>query len=193
MTQNNIRTVLGNNPIVPVVKINHLKEVIPLLDYLKENNFNSIEITLRTACAMDAIKLAKKHCDSSFLVGAGYVIKTEQVTKLLEVGVDFIVLPGIQTDLIDVLNELKIPFLPGVMTPSEIMEALHLGWDTLKFFPAHIAGGIEALKTYAQVFPQVKFCPTGGISVENHHEFLALNNVLSVGGSWVQKKFNNKL
>lgn len=193
MSQNNIRTLLQGNPIVPVVKIEHLKEVIPLLDYLKENNFNSIEITLRTDCAMDAIRLAKEHCDDSFLVGAGSVINKEQIANLLEIGVDFVVLPGIQKDLIEVLEELKIPFLPGVMTPSEIMEALLLGWDTLKFFPAHIAGGIEALKTYSQVFPRVKFCPTGGIGVENHNDFLALDNVLSVGGSWVQKKFNNKL
>tara|TARA_B110000977_G_scaffold191296_1_gene263204 strand:- start:468 stop:1049 length:582 start_codon:yes stop_codon:yes gene_type:complete len=193
MSQNNIRTLLRDNPIVPVVKIDHLKEVIPLLDYLKEHHFNSIEITLRTDCAMDAIRLAKEHCDDSFLVGAGSVIKTEQIRELLDVGVDFIVLPGMQKDLIEVLEELKIPFLPGVMTPSEIMEALRMGWDTLKFFPAHIAGGMEALKTYSQVFPQVKFCPTGGISVENHKDFLALDNVLSVGGSWVQKKFNNKL
>jgi 2-dehydro-3-deoxyphosphogluconate aldolase / (4S)-4-hydroxy-2-oxoglutarate aldolase len=193
MSQNNIRTLLRDNPIVPVVKIDHLKEVIPLLDYLKEHHFNSIEITLRTDCAMDAIRLAKEHCDDSFLVGAGSVIKTEQIKELLDLGIDFIVLPGMQKDLIEVLEEMKIPFLPGVMTPSEIMEALRMGWDTLKFFPAHIAGGMEALKTYSQVFPKVKFCPTGGISVENHKDFLALDNVLSVGGSWVQKKFNNKL
>ena len=193
MSQNNIRTLLRDNPIVPVVKIDHLKEVIPLLDYLKEHHFNSIEITLRTDCAMDAIRLAKEHCDDSFLVGAGSVIKTEQIKELLDLGIDFIVLPGMQKDLIEVLEEMKIPFLPGVMTPSEIMEALRMGWDTLKFFPAHIAGGMEALKTYSQVFPKVKFCPTGGISVENHKDFLALENVLSVGGSWVQKKFNNKL
>jgi 2-dehydro-3-deoxyphosphogluconate aldolase/(4S)-4-hydroxy-2-oxoglutarate aldolase len=100
-------------------------------------------------------------------------------------------LPGVQKDLLGVLNELNIPFLPGVMTPSDIMGALRLGWDTLKFFPAHIAGGIDALKTYSQVFPQVKFCPTGGINYDNHLEFLSLDNVISVGGSWIQKDFKN--
>jgi len=191
MSQNHIRTLLHNNPIIPVVKIESLEEVIPLLDYFKEKNINCIEITLRTECAVDAIKLAKQHCDNSFSIGAGTVINPKQITELVEAGVDFIVLPGVQKDLLSVLNELNIPFLPGVMTPSDIMEALRLGWDTLKFFPAHIAGGIDAIKTYSQVFPQVKFCPTGGISYDNHLEFLALENVISVGGSWVQKDFKN--
>ncbi len=191
MSQNHIRTLLHNNPIIPVVKIESLEEVIPLLDYFKEKNINCIEITLRTECAVDAIKLAKQHCDNSFSIGAGTVINPKQITELVEAGVDFIVLPGVQKDLLSVLNELNIPFLPGVMTPSDIMEALRLGWDTLKFFPAHIAGGIDAIKTYSQVFPQVKFCPTGGIGFDNHLEFLALENVISVGGSWVQKDFKN--
>jgi len=191
MSQNHIRKLLLNNPIVPVVKIQSLEEVIPLLDYLKENNINCIEITLRTDCAIDAIKLAKQHCDDSFFIGAGTVIHPKQITELVEAGVDFIVFPGVQKDLLSVLNELNIPFLPGVMTPSDIMEALRLGWDTLKFFPAHIAGGIDALKTYSQVFPQIKFCPTGGINYDNHLEFLSLDNVISVGGSWIQKDFKN--
>ena len=191
MSQNNIRKLLLNNPIVPVVKIQSLEEVIPLLDYLKENNINCIEITLRTDCAIEAIKLAKQHCDDTFFIGAGTVIYPKQITELIAAGVDFIVLPGIQKDLLGILNEINVPFLPGVMTPSDIMEAIRLGWDTMKFFPAHIAGGIDALKTYSQVFPQVKFCPTGGIGFDNYLEFLSLDNVISVGGSWVQKDFKN--
>ena len=191
MSQNKIRTLLGENPIIPVVKFEDLSEVIPLIDYLQENNYNCIEITLRTECSIDAIKLAKQYCENSFLIGAGSVINSGQISELVDAEIDFIVLPGIQEDLIDVLNKLNIPFLPGVMTPSDIMKALKLGWDTLKFFPAHSAGGIGAIKTYGQVFPHVKFCPTGGISYDNHQEFLALENVISVGGSWIQKNFKN--
>ena len=191
MSQNKIRSLLGDNPVIPVVKFEDINEVIPLIDYLQENNYNCIEITLRTECAIDAIKLAKQYCENSFLIGAGSVINSGQISELVDAEIDFIVLPGIQEDLIDVLNKLNIPFLPGVMTPSDIMKALNLGWDTLKFFPANVAGGIGAIKTYGQLFPHVKFCPTGGISYDNHIEFLALENVISVGGSWIQKNFKN--
>ena len=187
MSQNNIRKLLLDNPIVPVVKFQSLEEVIPLLDYLKEKNINCIEITLRTECAIEAIKLAKQHCGNTFSIGAGTVIHLKQITQLIAAEIDFIVLPGIQKELLGILNEINVPFLPGVMTPSEIMEAIGLGWDTMKFFPAHIAGGLDALKTYSQVFPQVKFCPTGGMSFENYLEFLSLDTLISVGGSWLQK------
>lgn len=191
MSQNKIRTLLGENPIIPVVKFEDLSEVIPLIDYLQENNYNCVEITLRTECSIDAIKLAKQYCNDSFLIGAGSVINSGQIRVLVDAEIDFVVLPGIQENLIDVLNQLNVPFLPGVMTPSDIMKALNLGWDTLKFFPANVAGGIGAIKTYGQLFPHVKFCPTGGISYDNHLEFLALENVISVGGSWIQKNFKN--
>lgn len=187
MSQNNIRTVLEGNPVVPVVKIQSLEEVIPLVTALQDNNINCIEITLRTDCAIDALKLAKQCSNDSFSVGVGTVVNTKQLAQVVDAGVDFIVLPGLNNELIDALKEVRIPFLPGVVTPSEMMACLSLGWDTLKFFPANIAGGLSALKTYSQVFSQIKFCPTGGISKENYPEYLALDNVISVGGSWIQK------
>ena len=188
MSQNKIRNILLHEPIVPVVKINALEEVRPLISFLKEKKINCIEITLRTECAYDAIKLAREYCGDEFKVGAGTLVNSKQLNKLVDIGVDFIVLPGLQKELIGSLKEINIPFLPGVMTPSEIIQAHNLGWDTLKFFPANVAGGIKALKTYLQVFPQLKFCPTGGISKENYLEYLSLENVISVGGSWVQKE-----
>ena len=187
MSQNGIRKLLRDNPVVPVVKIQSLEEVEPLITALQNNNINCIEITLRTDCAIDAIKLAKKCSNDNFSVGVGTVVNTKQLAEVVAAQVDFIVLPGLQKDLVSDLQDIDIPFLPGVVTPSEMMEALRLGWDTLKFFPANIAGGLGALKTYGQVFSQIKFCPTGGITKENYPEYLDLENVISVGGSWIQK------
>jgi 2-dehydro-3-deoxyphosphogluconate aldolase/(4S)-4-hydroxy-2-oxoglutarate aldolase len=191
MSQNGIRKLLLDNPVVPVVKIQSLEEVEPLITALQNNNINCIEITLRTDCAIDAIKLAKKCSNDNFSVGVGTVVNTKQLAELVDAEVDFIVLPGLQKELVSALQDIDIPFLPGVVTPSEMMEALRLGWDTLKFFPANIAGGLSALKTYSQVFPQLKFCPTGGITKDNYPEYLELENVISVGGSWIQNSFKN--
>ena len=187
MSQNGIRKLLRDNPLVPVVKIQSLEEVEPLMTALQNNSINCIEITLRSDFALDAIKLAKKCSNDNFSVGVGTVVNTKQLAEVVDAQVDFIVLPGLQKDLVSALQDIDIPFLPGVVTPSEIMETLRLGWDTLKFFPANIAGGLGALKTYGQVFSQIKFCPTGGITKENYSEYLDLENVISVGGSWIQK------
>lgn len=190
MSQNGIRNLLHNNPLVPVVKIQSLNEVEPLITALQNKNINCIEITLRSDCAIDAIKLAKKCSNDDFSVGVGTVVNTKQLTEVVDSRVDFIVLPGLQKDLVSHLQDIDIPFLPGVVTPSEIMHALGLGWDTLKFFPANISGGLGALKIYGQVFSQIKFCPTGGITKENHTKYLDLENVISVGGSWIQMDLN---
>lgn len=189
MSQNGIRKLLLDNPVVPVVKIQYLEEVEPLIAALQNNSINCIEITLRSDCAMDAIKLAKKCSNENFSVGVGTVVNTKQLAEVVDAQVDFIVLPGLQKDLVSALQDIYIPFLPGVVTPSEMMETLSLGWDTLKFYPANIAGGVSALRTYGQVFSQIKFCPTGGVTKDNHTEYLDLENVISVGGSWIQKEF----
>ena len=94
--------------------------------------------------------------------------------------------PGISTPLVPYLEDSEIAFIPGVATPSDIILGLQLGWDTFKFFPAHIFGGLQALKTYGQVFPQIKFCPTGGITEETYKSYLELENVISIGGSWLK-------
>ena len=188
-SQNGIRDFLKHHPVVPVVKLEQVDEVIPLIKFLDHSGIHCIEITLRSNCALEAIKLAKKHVPSHFKIGVGTVINREQLMAVIDAEVDFIVLPGLNSELVEILQQIQIPFLPGVISPSEIMGALELGWDTLKFFPAHIAGGLKAIKTFGQVFPQVHFCPTGGITKENHKDYLALENVISVGGSWVQKDF----
>ena len=187
--QNGIREFLNQNPVIPVVKIEQLDTVIPLIEFLDKKGIHCIEITLRSNCALESIIRAKKYAPSHFKIGVGTVKDRLQLSNVIDLKVDFIVLPGLNLELVELLKQTQIPFLPGVITPTEIMKSLELGWNTLKFFPANIAGGIDALKTFSQVFPEVSFCPTGGVNKVNYKDYLNLDNVLSVGGSWVQKEF----
>lgn len=185
MAQNNIRELLLDHPIIPVVKIESLAEVIPCINDLISKNIHCIEITLRTKCAIDAIKKAKKHFGNQFAVGVGTVINKTQISAVIDANVDFIVLPGVFPELKEPLEKSNIPFLPGVMTASEIMQGASYGWNTFKLFPANLVGGINGIKTYAKVFPEIKFCPTSGVNKQNYLEFLAEESVISVGGSWL--------
>lgn len=146
-----------------------------------------MEVTLRTEQAMDCIAHLQKKWSKKIDIGVGTLVRSEQIDHVESLGVDFLVSPGLSKDLIERFKTAKTPFLPGVSTPSEIMNAMSCGLNTLKFFPANLFGGLTALKTYAQVFPEVRFCPTGGINESNYRDFLALPNVASVGGSWIVK------
>ena len=183
-----IRKLLAQHPIIPVVNITEVSEVESILNQLRQQGINCIEITLRSDCAMEAIEKATKIKPAGFSVGVGTIVSKSQVEECASLGVEFMVSPGVSEEIAMALNAAKIPFLPGVMTPSEIISNLNRGWDTFKLFPFNLAGGIKALKTYGSVFEQVKFCPTGGISESNFQECLDLENVISVGGSWVMKK-----
>ena len=185
--QNNIEAVLKDNPLIPVVTIESEDQIQSTFDKLRSQGVNCIEITLRTDFAWNAIEIFKKQYSEGFQVGVGTITNVEQVQKCKELNVDFMVSPGLTNKLAQELDKSGIPFLPGVSTPSEIIQAMEYGWKFFKFFPANLFGGIDALKTYGSVFPEVKFCPTGGISESNHKDFLALKNVLSVGGSWLTK------
>jgi len=185
--QNNIEEILLSNPLIPVVTIHKLEEIAPMYERLTKQGINCIEITLRTEFAWEAIALFKSRYKDNFKVGVGTITKPEHIKRCVELEVDFMVSPGLCPSLIDSYQKCGIPFLPGVSTPSEIMHAMELGWRYLKFFPAHLFGGVKALKTYSAVFEEVKFCPTGGVSEENLQTFLELPNVLSVGGSWLAK------
>lgn len=186
MRQNNIRNLLSKHSIIPVVTFNHLDEVKPQLDKLEQQGIHCIEITLRTPISFEAIEEAKRLFSEKMDIGVGTIVSEEQITKAANLGVDFMVSPGISSNLASALEDSGIPFIPGVATPSEIILGLQLGWDTFKFFPAHLFGGLEALKTYGQVFPEVQFCPTGGIKADTYSTYLELKNVISVGGSWLK-------
>ena len=184
--QNNIREVLAKHPIIPVVTFTKLDEVDAKMEVLLRNNVKCIEITLRTPVAYDAIQKVKEDYGDQFTVGMGTVVLEQQIRKAIELQVDFMVSPGLHGGLAEQLMASKIAFIPGVATPSDIITGLQYEWDTFKFFPAFLFGGVEALKTYGQVFPHLKFCPTGGLTKESYLDYLALENVISVGGSWIK-------
>lgn len=190
MKKNKIKLILQNNPLIPVVKFNSMEEIDILMSYLIKNKINIIEVTLRTDISFKAISYIKKKYDK-FIIGAGSVVDKNQILKLMNINIDFIVMPGFDLKLIEILKINSIPFLPGVMTPSEILYAIQNECYYLKFFPANISGGFKILKVYGDIFSNVYFCPTGGINEENYKNFLKLNNVISVGGSWLQKKINS--
>ncbi|MDI7775350.1 bifunctional 4-hydroxy-2-oxoglutarate aldolase/2-dehydro-3-deoxy-phosphogluconate aldolase [Asticcacaulis sp. EMRT-3] len=168
-------------PVLPVMVIPSLDQALPLADALMAGGIKVLEITLRTDCALDAIKLiAKERPDA--VVGAGTVLTPKDAEKAAKAGAKFLVSPGLTKSL---AQQDALPLLPGVATSSEVMKALEWGFTHLKFFPAVPAGGIPYLKGIGGPLPQAKFCPTGGIDVKNAADFLALDNVLCVGGSWV--------
>ncbi len=172
---------------IPVVVIKELSEVDKILPALKANGINFAEITFRTACAKEAIKLAcEKYADMS--IGAGTVINKKQCEEALEAGAEFIVSPGLSVDVAKLCKEKNIPYYPGCVTPTEIMQALELGITTVKFFPANVYGGLSALKALSAPFPQVRFIPTGGVDRSNIDEFLAFDKIAAIGGSFFVKE-----
>ncbi len=177
---------------VPVVVIKELSETDKILTALKNNGINCAEITFRTACAAEAIAYAaKNYPDMS--IGAGTVINAEQCEAALAAGATFIVSPGLSVAVAKICNERNIPYYPGCVTPTEIMQALELGITTVKFFPANVYGGLKALKALAAPFPQVKFIPTGGVDRSNIDEFLAFDKIAAIGGSFFVKEALEKM
>lgn len=177
--------------LIPVVVIKNLDDTEKILTALKKDGINCAEITFRTACAKDAIALAvEKFPDMN--VGAGTVINGRQCVEALNAGAKFIVSPGLSVEVAEICKANDVPYYPGCVTPTEIMQALDLGITTVKFFPANVYGGLKALKALSAPFPQVKFIPTGGVNKENLDEFLAFDKVAAVGGSFFVEEALNK-
>ena len=175
-----------NSKLVPVVVFKTIAEVNPTMDALKAGGITVAEICFRTDCAEEAlIKAIKEYPD--MLIGAGTVINLEQAKKALNAGAKFIVSPGTNEEIIKLCKEKNITYLPGVVTPTEIMKALGYGLTYLKFFPAGVYGGLKAIKALSAAFPQVKFIPTGGVDNNNLKEFLSEKAIFAVGGSWLLK------
>ncbi len=167
---------------IPVVVIKELSETDKILTALKNYGIDCAEITFRTACAEEAIKYAcSKYPEMN--VGAGTVINAEQCEKAIKAGAKFIVSPGLSVSVAQVCKKYEIPYYPGCVTPTEIMQALELGITIVKFFPANVYGGLKAMKALAAPFPQIKFIPTGGVDKNNLEEFLAWDKIYAVGGS----------
>lgn len=167
---------------IPVVVIKELNETDKILTALKNYGINCAEITFRTACAKEAIAYAcEKYPEMN--IGAGTVINAEQCEQALKAGAKFIVSPGLSVEVAKICKLRGVPYYPGCVTPSEIMDALALGLTILKFFPANIYGGLKAMKALSAPFPQIKFIPTGGVDKNNIDEFLAWDKIYAVGGS----------
>ncbi len=172
--------------VIPVVVIKELQDTIPTLKALKEGGINCAEITFRTACAAEAIALGVKEFPD-MNIGAGTVINLAQAKKAIKAGAKFLVSPGLSVDVAKYAVKNNIPYYPGCVTPTEIMLALELGIDIVKFFPANVYGGLKALKALAAPFPQIKFIPTGGVDLTNLKEFLEFDKIYAVGGSFMMK------
>lgn len=177
---------------IPVVVIKDLSETDKIMTALKNSDIMCAEITFRTACAAEAIKYAAEHYPD-MNIGAGTVINAEQCREALKAGAKFIVSPGLSVSVAEVCREAGVPYYPGCVTPTEIMQALDLGIQIVKFFPANVYGGLKALKALSAPFPQVKFIPTGGVDRGNIDEFLAFDKVYAIGGSFFVKEALDKM
>ncbi len=176
-----------NTGIVPVVVLNKAEDAVPLARALLKGGIDFMEITFRTECAAESIALIAKEVPE-MTVGAGTVINLEQAERAVENGAKFIVSPGLDVGVITWAQDRDIPVIPGCVTPTEIMKAISLGLNVVKFFPADVFGGIKAIKALSAPFGQVKFLPTGGVSEANLKDFIENKSVAAIGGSWVCKK-----
>lgn len=172
--------------IIPVVVINDVKDTERILRSLKDGGINCAEITFRTPCAAEAIAVGKK-IFPDMNIGAGTVINKEQCINAIAAGASFIVSPGLSDEVFRECKTAGVPYYPGCVTPTEIMHALSLGINVVKFFPANIYGGLKAIKALSAPFPQVRFIPTGGVDLSNLAEFLSCERVYAVGGSFMMK------
>ena len=183
MADSGIEQIMRLAPVIPVIVIDRVEDAVPMAEALVAGGLKVLEVTMRTPAALDAIAAMKKVPGA--VVGAGTVLDSRMLKDALDAGSEFIVSPGLTHSLGEAAVASGIPFLPGVANASNIMAGLDLGLDSFKFFPAATSGGIPALKALAGPFGGINFCPTGGISAATAPEWLALDPVLCVGGSWV--------
>ncbi|MFA0086531.1 ketohydroxyglutarate aldolase [Vibrio sp. 10N.286.49.C2] len=174
---------LASLKVIPVIAINKVEDAIPLGKALVDNGMPCAEITLRTECAIEAIRVMRKEFPD-MLIGSGTVLTNEQVDASIEAGVDFIVSPGFNPRTVQYCIDKGVAIVPGVNNPSLVEQAMEMGLRTLKFFPAEPSGGVGMLKALTAVYP-VNFMPTGGVSLTNVDEYLSIPSVLACGGTWM--------
>ena len=180
----NIREIIGLAPVIPVLTITELKDAVPLARALSAGGLRVLEITLRTPVALAAIEAMRKAVPEA-VIGVGTLTRAVDFAAADRVGAQFGVTPGLTPELAAASRGARFPLLPGVMTPTELIAARIAGFNVLKLFPAEQAGGIPMLRALGAPFPDVLFCPTGGITRATAADYLALANVACVGGSWV--------
>jgi len=180
----NALDVMQTGPVIPVIVIDRLADAVPLARALVAGGVRVLELTLRTSLALAAIERVAAEVEGA-IVGAGTITRPEDIASVLRAGSVFGVSPGLTAELAEAARAAGLPMLPGVMTPSDVIAARAAGFTELKLFPAQQAGGIGMLKALGGPFPDVRFCPTGGITAATAAEFLAQPNVVCVGGSWL--------
>jgi 2-dehydro-3-deoxyphosphogluconate aldolase/(4S)-4-hydroxy-2-oxoglutarate aldolase len=177
-------SLLDRVPVIPVVVLDDVAHAVPVARALVDGGVPVIELTLRTAAALDCIEQIAAHVPE-ILVGAGTIVAPEQAKEALSAGAQFLVSPGTTDELAAAMQDTGLPHLPGAATVSEVLRLLELGYRELKFFPAAACGGADFLKAVGAPVPQARFCPTGGITAASAASYLSLTNVGCVGGSWL--------
>jgi len=171
-------------PIVPVLVIKDVKDALPIAEALLAADIKVLEVTLRTPAALEVISTIAKHLPEA-VVGAGTVTNRELLQRSADAGAKFAISPGLTKDLLQAGKEGNTALIPGISSISELMDGIDCGYDHLKFFPAEASGGVKAIQSIGGPFPDIKFCPTGGINLNNVRDYLALPNVACCGGSWL--------
>jgi len=178
------QTAASMAPVIPVIVLDDPRHAVPLARACVAGGITLLEVTLRTPAALEAIRRIAAEVPEA-QVGAGTVTALPDLARAAAAGARFIVTPGFDRSMAAAARDRGMPLLPGVMTPSEVMAALGEGLSVLKFFPAQAAGGVVMLRALAGPFPSIRFCPTGGVDARNAPDYLALPNVVAVGGSWL--------
>jgi len=173
--------------VIPVLEIDSALHAKPLAESLRAGGLPIAEITLRTSAALESIRLLAREVPE-VIVGAGTVINREQAQAAHEAGAQFLVTPGMVEEVVVWAQEHEVPILAGAVTPTEMIRGIQLGLDILKFFPAETVGGLKAIKALSDPFPQLRFIPTGGVKLENLTEYLQMEKIHAVGGSWMAKR-----
>ena len=179
-----LSTLITGPALLPIIQADSAAQAVQIAKAMQQGGISAVEVVLRTSAALDGISAIRQQCPE-LLVGAGTVLSKTDADNCKNAGAQFLVSPASTPKLLEAMIDTGLPLAPGVATPSEIAMAYEYGLREVKFFPAHLSGGIEMLKALSGVFQQVKFCPTGGIGQHNLAEFLALKNVFVVGGSWL--------
>jgi 2-dehydro-3-deoxyphosphogluconate aldolase/(4S)-4-hydroxy-2-oxoglutarate aldolase len=179
-----VRNILAGHSVIPVITLDRVEDAVPLAQALVAGGLKILEVTLRTEAAVEGIREIVKHVPDA-IVGTGTVCNEQQIKLSEDLGCQFMISPGATDKLLEAGAQSSVPFLPGIASVSELMRGMEYGHRDFKFFPAEAAGGTSVLKAFSGPFGDIRFCPTGGIGLHNVVEYLALPNVLCVGGSWI--------
>ncbi|WP_068546393.1 bifunctional 4-hydroxy-2-oxoglutarate aldolase/2-dehydro-3-deoxy-phosphogluconate aldolase [Thalassotalea crassostreae] len=176
--------VFAMGPVVPVLVIENVEDAVPIAKALMAGGIKVLEVTLRTENALDVIREIANNVPEA-MIGAGTITNAETLHQAIDAGAKFAISPGLTPELLAASVRTKIPLIPGIASISELMTGIDAGFDHFKFFPAEAIGGAKAIKSIAGPFPNIKFCPTGGINLDNMGNYLSLNSIVCIGGSWI--------